>query len=130
MTKSQSNTAAAAAVEQASAATRLALTATETATKLATATAETATKLAVETAVMAKNIDSIKIDVSEVKQTLKELFGVFVTKIEFTDVSKIQVDHESRIRVIEANMWKWLGMSSVIASLVAIIVAYLMKVLV
>lgn len=51
-----------------------------------------------------------------------------VTKPDFTEHLKTDVDHETRIRILEASMWKWLGISSVIAVVISIGATYVLKV--
>lgn len=103
-------------------ATALAALATDTATKLATTVADTATKLAVTNAVLATNVEEIKGDISEIKQTLKELNGVFVTQIKADETEKL---FDIRVVRLEnsSNLWKWL--SPTLAAASAFIVEFL-----
>lgn len=90
--------------------------------------AETALAAAnVSSAVLANNVEYIKSDITEIKQTLKEMTGTFVTKGEFIEVMKVQQDHEVRTRAIEQNMWKWMGMATVLSSVVGIVVGFILK---
>jgi len=98
--------------------------------------AATAAQAVSTAATIANTVTDIKLgyiqrDVGEIKQSLKEMSGVFATKIETVEMSKIQVDHESRIRTIEQNMWKGIGLFSFISSLIGIIggwiVSHLLK---
>lgn len=73
------------------------------------------------------NISYIQKDMVEVKQTLKEMIGVFVTTKDFAEHEKRVDDHEVRIRTLEEGMWKLVGVSSIIASIITVLGTFLLK---
>ncbi len=52
-------------------------------------------------AVMRTNIDYIKRDIGEIKDSIKNMGNVFVSRAEFLEVTTIQKDHETRTRDLE-----------------------------
>lgn len=77
-------------------------------------------EVAVHLAYIRRDIDEIKVNQDknnlDLKESIKDLKNGFVTHTEFAETEKITDDHENRIRTIEKNMWKWIGMSSIISS--------------
>lgn len=61
-----------------------------------------------KTELIAKDISYIQRDISEIKSSIKELAGVYATKVQLDEFSK---DLKERLRRLEssANLWKWLG---------------------
>lgn len=84
-------------------------------------------KTTAESTATAMNIAQIQKDLGEIKQSLKEMAGIFVSKIEFTEVVKVQEDHERRTRLLEQNMWKLIGVSSVGGAGVVTLITQLMQ---
>lgn len=116
------------------AATRAATTAADAAIALAKATSDTASALAsakaaadVTAAVLATDISYIKKDLAEIKLSLDRMPDSFLTKADFKDHSVMDDDHEKRIRLIEQSMWKWVGASSVITTVVTISISFALK---
>ena len=73
------------------------------------------------------NISYIQKDMADVKQSLKEITGMYVTNKDFADYIKTSDDHENRIRKMEENMWRWVGISSVVASVITAVSTFLLK---
>jgi len=111
----------------------LATVTSQKAVDLATATAKTATELASKTAettaVINTNIEWMKQSLAGIETTLKEMNNMFVNRVEFTEVVRVQDDHENRTRVIEQSIWKWMGVSSAIATIFTIIMSFVLKVI-
>lgn len=61
-------------------------------------------KEAVANAVMATNVEYIKNDIKEIKETLKGLSGQYVTNADFIEHLKVDADHENRIRRNETSI--------------------------
>jgi hypothetical protein len=68
-------------------------------------------------AVVSTNIEYIKGDIADIKQAIKELSGAYPTKAEFAALGLKVDDHERRTRTLEQNMWKWVGIASVLSPL-------------
>ncbi len=115
----------------ASIATSLAANTAQQAADLATAAAQTATILATKTAEttasMQKDISWIRDILTELKTDFKGISASFTSKSAFVELEKQVDDHEKRIRTIEENMWKWLGVASVVTSVITIIIGILTK---
>lgn len=101
---------------------------------LATATAKTAEQLAsakvatdINSAALMVDIGYIKKSIERIEITLVDLPKMYVSVSALTEHSKIDADHESRIRILEASMWKLAGMSSVGGAGLATIVSYSLK---
>lgn len=84
-------------------------------------------KTTAESTATALNIQYIQKDILEIKQTLKDMGLLYVRTGDFEEHAKIEVDHESRIRIIEKSMWKWIGMASVGGGVVSAILAVALK---
>ena len=84
-------------------------------------------KATAESTATSINISNIKGDISEIKQSIKELGGVFATKVEYAEVVKVQVDHEARTRALEQSMWKYIGIYSVITVIVTIVLPIVLR---
>ena len=78
-------------------------------------------------ALMSNNIGYIQSDIKDIKQSIKELTGVFATKTELVEVAKIQTDHETRIRDGEKALWRYVGVFSVISVMISILVPIIVK---
>lgn len=78
-------------------------------------------------ALINNNISFIQSDVKEIKQSIKELSGVFVTKSEHLEILKVQEDHEHRTRAIEQNMWKYVGIYSAVSFIVATVTPFILR---
>lgn len=89
--------------------------------------AENLIKNAAKTAEISLNITYIQRDILEIKQQLKEQGGSSVTMRDFQEHLRNGKDHETRIRVLEQSMWKQVGMSSVISSVIAVVITILIK---
>lgn len=59
-------------------------------------------------AVIDTNISHIKEDISQIKQTVKDLAGVYITKLEFEDVRKALIERLDRLEK-SSNLWKFLS---------------------
>jgi len=66
-------------------------------------------------AVMQKDIEYIKVGISKIEQSVKEMGGVFVTSLEFVDYKKQAEENAKKVSMIERNMWMGLGALSVIS---------------
>lgn len=86
-------------------------------------------KTTVESTATALYIQQIQKDVLEIKISLKELSSNSVSRAEYNELVKIQVDHETRTRNIEQNMWKWIGISSGMSAILATIIPFISKLL-
>ena len=90
--------------------------------------------LAKDVAVAGNDIARIKTDIGEIKEGIKDISKQFPTRAEFLEVIKVinetTADHERRMRIIEENMWKWVGMSIVFSSVMAIGISVLVKMLI
>lgn len=95
-----------------------------------TTTVASTTSLEVQQATTALNIENIKADIAEIKQSIKELGGVYVTQREFNDM-KLAYDIELARLNRRSALWAWLGptLSAIFASAVTfLIVEYFIKV--
>ena len=112
----------------------LATATSQKAVDLATSTnamaTDLATKTAATTAEIRTNIEWMKNSLLGIENKLNEMTNIYVTKLDFDVVAKLQKDHEDRMRVLETAMWKWIGTASVVSFVIATIVTFLMKVLV
>lgn len=59
----------------------------------------------------------IRRDIDEIKISVKELGGRYVTMTDYQDHLKTSDDHEQRIRELEEERWKVVGASSIISAL-------------
>lgn len=75
---------------------------------------------AANAAVVQTDISYIKKDVAEIKAALRDMSGTFVVRGEHEDVLKNISDHESRLRTIEENMFKYLGIAAVVSAILTI----------
>lgn len=70
-----------------------------------------------------KDITYIKGDISDIKTSIKELAGIYITKLQFDDYTR---STENRLKIIEktSSLWKWLGptLSAIMASIVTFLV--------
>lgn len=82
---------------------------------------------AANAAVVQTDIGYIKKDIAEIKQAVRDMPGIFLTVNEFKEHTKISDDHEKRIRVIEENMWKWIGISSIATAVAMMVISYVLK---
>lgn len=73
------------------------------------------------------DIAYIRRDIGELKTAVRELGGQFPTKAEFVELVKSGADREVRIRSLEQNQWKAIGMASVVSAVLSIVIAYLLK---
>lgn len=99
------------------------IAATQAAATAATQAANAATSIAL----IANDSTWIKNSLTEIKNSLNFMSGTLATKLELGEVTKTINDHEQRIRGIEKSMFKWLGMASVISSVIGVGVAFLLK---
>lgn len=123
MTKPRNDTAQIAAnlaTVTAQRAVELATTAAATATALANKTSET-------TAIISNDISWMKKSLAGIEITLKEMTGAFVTSIRFGEFERDAQDRETRIRALEQNMWKLVGMTSVITTIITISLGFVLK---
>ena len=60
------------------------------------------------TELIAKDIAYIQKDIGEIKASVKDLTGVYITKIQFDDQQKVI---DARVQALErsSNLWKWLN---------------------
>lgn len=82
-----------------------------------------------QNAVMGADITRIKEDIKEIKDNMKDVSKQYVTLGDFSEAQKAALDRETRLRVLEQNMWRQVGMSSVIASVIAVIITIVIKVI-
>jgi len=87
---------------------------------------------------MAKDVSYMQVDIREIKSSIKDISDNHISKIEFSEhiatdtlahltLNKNEDDHESRIRILEASMWKLAGMSSIGSAVLTMVFAYLLK---
>lgn len=55
---------------------------------------------------MGADIKVIKGDISEIKASIKEIINGAITRSEYSEVVKVQEDHESRTRLLETKTTK------------------------
>lgn len=84
---------------------------------------------ATSTALIAKDISYISKDIAEIKQSVKDLAGVYATKVSVDDANRV---FETRLKKVEesGNLWRWLSPSiaAVMGSVLTfLIVQYLSK---
>ena len=84
-------------------------------------------KTTAESTATALNIQYIQKDILEIKQTLKDINTSYVSTSEFAEHILTDNDHENRIRAIEQNMWKWMGMSTILGAVASFLMAYALK---
>lgn len=65
---------------------------------------EDATKIAL----INNNIQYIQKDISEIKGSVKDLAGVYITKQEFDDTRRVIIDQIQALQK-SSNLWKWLS---------------------
>ena len=118
-------TAAAHASQAANTAATTAAAAASNAQIAAKAAADSATAIAV----VATDTSWMKKSLAGIEETLGAISSDFVSNSRFLESEKNQDDMEKRLRVIEENMWKWIGSASVIGAISTTVVGYLMKVL-
>ena len=118
-------TATANASQAASAAAAAAASAASNAQIAAKAAADSATAIAV----VATDTSWMKKSLAGIEETLRVISSDFVSNSRFLESEKNQNDMEKRLRVIEENMWKWIGSASAIGAILTTVVSYLMKVL-
>ena len=68
-------------------------------------------------------VSGIQSDVTGLKNDRNQ----YVTQPEHNELTKVVVDHEKRVRVLEQSMWKWIGVSSTIGAGISLAVAIAMK---
>lgn len=78
----------------------------------------------VESDGMNVHLSYIRRDIDEIKLTLRELGGQFVTSVDYAEHLKSHQDHEERIRVLEESRWKVVGATGIIVGLITIIGEY------
>jgi hypothetical protein len=63
---------------------------------------------ATKIALIGNNVEYIKKDLAEIKQSVKDLAGVYVTRVEVEDIRKAV---DIRVLALENsnNLWKWLS---------------------
>lgn len=74
-----------------------------------------------------KDISYIQKDIADIKGSIKELTGVYITKLQFEDAQK---SFEARVAGLEknSNLWRWLSptLSAALSSVITfLIVNYL-----
>jgi hypothetical protein len=126
---------AASAIENAAAgAVRVIASAAAEAAKVVANSAADAAKVAVTRG--AEDHDlllELKVKMADIKVSVDTLIAKedsHVTRVEFIDHLKTDVDHETRIRLIEQNMWKWLGIGSLgglAGGVISIVMAFALK---
>lgn len=80
-------------------------------------------------ALIGNNIEYIKKDVVEIKQSIKELGTIYPTKVEFDDFKEL-VDKRLKHLEDQDRLWKWLApsLSAIFASIVTfLVIEYLTK---
>ena len=87
----------------------------------AASNAQIATKAAADSAtaiaVVATDTSWMKKSLAGIEETLRVISSDFVSNSRFLESEKNQDDMEKRLRVIEENMWKWIGSASVIGAI-------------
>lgn len=78
--------------------------------------------LPIETEGMNIHLSYIRRDVDQILVTLKDLKKDFVSRADFDEHTEVTKDHETRIRLLERNMWRWVGASSVISAGLAFLI--------
>lgn len=99
---------------------------TKDSSKLENAIAAAATA-ASNAASVQKDIEYIKKDIGEIKNAVKEMTMSFVTQAAFQDTANTATDHEKRLRLIEENMWKWVGIGTIVSVVVTTVIATIIK---
>ena len=59
-----------------------------------------------KTALIAKDISYIQKDIADIKMSVKDLAGVYITKQEFEEFKKLMLETVSEIKS-SSNFWKW-----------------------
>ena len=83
----------------------------------------------IQSSAISVDITRIKEDIKEIKDDLKEGSRQYVNNTDYAEHLKADADHETRIRVLEQSMWKQVGMSSVISSVIAVGITIAIKLL-
>lgn len=77
--------------------------------------------VAIHLSYIRRDIDEIKANQiksgNEVKEAISRLQDAYVTRVDFDEHEKRDEDHEIRIRSIEKNVQRWIGISSVLSSI-------------
>ena len=67
----------------------------------------------------------IRRDVDEIRSGIRDLKNSYVTHEDFEETKRTVSDHETRVRSVEQSMWKYIGYSSAISSIIGIGGAFL-----
>lgn len=77
--------------------------------------------VAIHLSYIRRDIDEIKSNQSknntEIKTAITNLQNSYITRVDFDNHLKTDEDHETRLRVIEENMWKRIGATGLISSI-------------
>lgn len=101
--------------------------ATTVAQAAASAASAVATAAAVASSGVNIDISYIKRDIGNIDKKLDGMTGVFATKQEVSEISRIQTDHETRTRWLEQSIWKFIGASSIISLVIGLVVSLILK---
>lgn len=65
----------------------------------------------------AVHLSYIRRDIVDIKSQLIDLKNSYVTQVDFDKHLNVDKDHEDRIRALEKDMWKRIGLTSAISAL-------------
>lgn len=65
----------------------------------------------------AVHLSYIRRDIVDIKTQLTDLKGAYVTRVDYNEHLKAAEDHEQRIRGLEKDLWKRIGLTSAISAL-------------
>ena len=82
---------------------------------------------AANAATVQNDITWMKKSLTGIEQTLKDMNSAFVTQSAFQDTANTTTDHEKRLRTIEENMWKWIGIFTILSVALSTTVATIVK---
>jgi hypothetical protein len=80
-------------------------------------------------AIIGNNIEYVKKDIAEIKASIKDLSGVYLTKQEYDDSRRQLLDRLSQLEQ-SSNLWKWLSptLSAIITAVLTLLtISYLDK---
>ena len=82
---------------------------------------ESQNKIAIPTTIegIAVHLEYMSKSIAEINQKMDLVQNNTVNRSEWTDHLKRDEDHEARIRVIEQDLWKFIGASSIISAGIA-----------
>ncbi len=76
---------------------------------------------------IAIHLGYISRNLAELNKKMDAVQNSTVGRDEWANHLKADEDHEARIRILEQNMWKQIGMASIIASVVAVGITLVIK---